>query len=185
MRNVFAILLVAWSTVSASELNVSWTPPTHNTDGTPILATGETALTYFRVEWGTCSGTAFGVGQGELIVGASFLTAKLNLATGTHCVRVYAASGLGWSDPSNHVVAVVSDTPGAIPQPPSGITLAVQVVFQFVGARDRVNLIPVGTVPAGTPYDIIQVLNGHCVVPRAAVTWYGSVKPQVVFAKCL
>jgi hypothetical protein len=57
-------------------------------------------------------------------------------------------------------------------------------VFYVVQQTDRIVSLRVGTVPLGTPCDKTQVINGMMVVPRAKVTWAGTVKPFVVVAKC-
>jgi hypothetical protein len=53
-----------------------------------------------------------------------------------------------------------------------------------IKTKNRFVLLPVGTVPANTPCDTTQSVNGHYAVPRDAVTWSGTVEPDVVVAQC-
>ena len=51
--------------------------------------------------------------------------------------------------------------------------------YAITQSRDRVALVAVGTVAAGTVGDTTQLVLGKPVVPRASVTFLGSVKPEV------
>lgn len=71
----------------AAKMLVSWTPPTQNTDGSPL-----TDLTSYRVEWGSCGPNgAFGTLQSSITVGAT-ITSTWIYPTGLNpvCVRAYA-----------------------------------------------------------------------------------------------
>jgi len=56
--------------------------------------------------------------------------------------------------------------------------------WTIVQSRDRVALVAVGTVAAGTQCDSAQPVLDKWVVPRAAVSFAGSVRPEVVLASC-
>lgn len=178
----FALCLSA-SPANAGDAALTWTLATQNTDGTAIPASGPTSLASTRVEWGSCSGSNFGTKAGEHTVATPATTYTITgLAPGTHCFRAYSRTVAGLeSAPTNVVSKTVLQAP---PNPPGNLAVADLVVYQFIGTDDAVALLPVGTVPAGTACDPQQSVNGRYAVPRAAVTWYGNVKPRVVFAQC-
>lgn len=167
----------------AGDAVLTWTLATQNTDGTAIPASGPTSLASTRVEWGTCSGSNFGTKAGEQVVAKPATTYTItNLAPGTYCFRAYSRTVAGVeSAPTNVVSKAILQAP---PNPPGNLAVADLVVYQVIGTPDAFALLPVGTVPAGTACDPSQSINGRYAVPRAAVTWYGSVKPQVVVAQC-
>lgn len=167
----------------AGDAVLTWTLATQNTDGTAIPASGPTSLASTRVEWGSCSGSNFGTKAGEQVVAKPATTYTItNLSAGTYCFRAYSRTVAGVeSAPTNVVSKTILQAP---PNPPGNLAVADLVVYQVIGTPDQFALIPVGQVPAGTACDPTQSINGRYAVPRAAVTWYGSVKPQVVVAQC-
>ncbi len=178
----FALCLSA-SPANAGDAALTWTLATQNTDGTAIPASGPTSLAATRVEWGTCSGSAFGTAVGQQTVATPAVTYTVTgLAAGVWCFRAYSRTVAGLeSAPTNAVTKTILQAP---PHPPGNLTVADMVVYQFIGTTDAITLLAVGTVPAGTACDPAQSVNGRYAVPRAAVTWYGSVRPRVVFAQC-
>ncbi len=178
----FALCLSA-SPANAGDAALTWTLATQNTDGSAIPASGPTSLAATRVEWGTCSGSAFGTVAGQQTVATPATTYTITgLAAGVWCFRAYSRTVAGLeSAPTNVVTKTILQSP---PQPPGNLTVAALTVYQFIGTTDAVALNPVGTVPAGTACDPLQSVNGRYAVPRAAVSWYGSVRPRVVFAQC-
>lgn len=179
----FALCLSA-SPANAGDAALTWTLATQNTDGSAIPASGPTSLAATRVEWGTCSGSAFGTVAGQQTVATPATTYTITgLAAGVWCFRAYSRTVAGLeSAPTNVVTKTILQSP---PQPPGNLTVAALTVYQFIGTTDAITLLAVGTVPAGTACDPAQSVNGRYAVPRAAVTWYGSVRPRVVFAQCL
>jgi len=57
-------------------------------------------------------------------------------------------------------------------------------VFTIVKRVDRFVLSKVGTAPVGTVCVAEQRVNDMYVIPRASVTWTGTVRPDVVVAPC-
>lgn len=176
-------LCVSASPARAGDAALTWTLATQNTDGSAIPASGPTSLAATRVEWGTCSGSAFGTVAGQQTVATPATTYTITgLAAGVWCFRAYSRTVAGLeSAPTNVVTKTILQSP---PQPPGNLTVAALTVYQFIGTTDAITLLAVGTVPAGTACDPAQSVNGRYAVPRAAVTWYGSVRPRVVFAQC-
>lgn len=176
-------LCVSASPARAGDAALTWTLATANTDGTAIPASGPTSLAATRVEWGTCSGSNFGTASGQQIVATPAVTYTVTgLAAGVWCFRAYSRTVAGLE--SAPTVVVTKTILQAPPNPPGNLTVAALVVYQLIGTPDRFATIPVGTIPAGTVCDATQAVLGMYVVPRAAVTWYGSTRPQSVLAQC-
>lgn len=183
---VLVLLLLFVAAANAGDAALTWTQPTQNVDGTAIPASGTGRLTGNRAEWGTCTGTApnyaFGTQSGQQVFTTpTSAYTVMNLAPGTWCFRVYASTTYGESGPSGVASKVIA---APMPNPPSGLTVAGGMVYHIQKREDRFVMLPVGTVPAGTVCDPTQSVNGYYVVPRAAVTWSGTVKPPVVVSPC-
>ena len=176
-------LCVSASPAIAGDAALTWTLATQNTDGSAIPASGPTSLASTRVEWGTCSGSNFGTAVGQQIVATPATTYTITgLAAGVWCFRAYSRTVAGLeSAPTNAVTKTILQAP---PNPPGNLTVAALVVYQVIGTPDRFGFNPVGTVPAETACDPTQPIVGYYVVARAAVSWYGSTRPQTVVAKC-
>lgn len=113
----------------AATVTVTWTPPTTNTDESPIPATGEGSLTNYRIEYGTCIGAAFGTKAGEVTRPAPATSATLNLNPGTTCVRVSVANTYGNESAPSNVASKVVAPP--TPKPPQLATIA-PLVYEVV-----------------------------------------------------
>lgn len=126
---IFAALLLGMCLVgiaTAATVTVTWTPPTTNTDGSPIAATGPGSLTLYRLEYGTCgAGGAFGTKAGEVTRAAPATGTTVNLQPGTSCVRVFVANTYGAESDASNVASKVVDPPK--PSPPQITTIAAQV----------------------------------------------------------
>jgi len=180
MRAAIALVLLALApAATAATVTVDWTNPAFNTDGTPLAAS---SITRTRIEYGTCAGAAFGTKAGEFVTAGAVITATSpNLAAGTYCFRAFTTAGGVESDPTGAVQAVVAPPK---PNPPANLRAAARVAYTVIKQRDRFVMLPVGTVPAETACDPAQGVNGYNVVPRAAVSWSGNVRPDVVVAQC-
>lgn len=89
---VLAALLVAFP-ASSGTLDVVWSNPTVNVDGTAIPATGPDSLAATRVELGTCVGSDFGVAlQAKVEPVPGTTTSFTNVAAGVYCLRAYWAN---------------------------------------------------------------------------------------------
>lgn len=177
---IFALFLFA---LYANAVTVTWMAPTSNTDGSTISPAGPDVIASYKVEWGTCSGAIFGVKAGEQTLPVTPLTATITgIAAGLTCFRMFATNAGGISsDASNAAQKTILPLK---PAPPSLITVQLSVVYQVLGVKDKFALVPVGTVPGDTPCDTAQSVNGFYAVPRSTVSWYGSVKPQLVVTQC-
>lgn len=78
---------VGWGTSAA----LSWTAPTTNTDGSAL--TGDDAVSYYRVDWGTVISGAFGVFINSKRVNAPTTSTTITgLSPGTYAFRVTAVA---------------------------------------------------------------------------------------------
>lgn len=184
LKTLLAIALLAIAGPAiAGEAALSWTQPTTNVDGSAIPASGTGRLVGNRVEWGTCStANVFGtvIGQQAWTTPRTSYTVT-GLAPATYCFRAFASTTYGESGPS----AVASKTIlPPMPNPPGNIMVADLQVYTVIKTKDRFVLLPVGTVPAATPCDPAQSVNGMNAVPRDAVQWTGTVQDDVVVARC-
>ena len=120
---ILGLLLLA-GLANAGDALLSWTPPTTNTDGSAIPATGAGSLTGTRVEWGSCSGTAFGTAAGTVTVPTPATSTTITgLGVATYCFRAFARNAYGSESLASAVVNKVFPAP--VPNPP---VLAVPVI---------------------------------------------------------
>lgn len=187
MKLLSILLALIPSMALAGTIAYDVTLPTMNTDGSAITATGATALTSLRVEYGTCAGGAFGTKAGEF--SSTTLTKPVTtvispaLTAATYCARVYLKNSGGQeSGPTNVVQATVP-----VPTPNPG-TLAVKEVTAYKMRQnvDSYAFVPIGTVPLGTACDADHSADNLHPVARAKVTLASrfDTMPLVVFAKC-
>lgn len=184
----FLLLLLLSLSATAATVQLTWTPSTTNVDGSSIPATGSGSLTHYTLQYGSCGGTApnyvFGTAAGQVNIpapSATYTTADI-FGPGLHCFRLSATNTFG--QVSAYTNAASKNITPPIPNPPSALTVTVTTAYYLIQQINRLAFIPVGTVPASTPCDTTQSANGYYAVDRAAVTWYGSTKPQIVFAQC-
>jgi hypothetical protein len=195
-RLIALILGVLVGTLAHAEVKtVTWANATQNTDGTAIPASGTGSLVRTIVEYGTRDAQGgFGTKQGEMSVAAPATTLNLNLVViqeyalrafhcNTHAGTTFVLDGVGCSASSN--VALTTVQPPK-PAPPSSLSAVSTVAWMIRQTRDRVALLPVGTVPLGTACDMTQTVMGLYVVPKASLVRSPgvTVDPEVVLALC-
>jgi hypothetical protein len=157
------VLIVATVTrARAGDLTATWTAPATNCDGSPI-----TNLAGFRAYWGPyhvdlpnpalTSYTVGGLPPGEWWIG----------------MTAYNTDGL------ESPIALVVKTIEA-----GEFVTSAPTVYNVLKHANSLLLLPVGTVPLGTPCDARHSVNGRYVVPRELVTWSGSIRPAIVVAAC-
>ena len=160
---------------------VSWQNPITNTDESslPPELIEKTTVVWAATQAGLPTSTS------TQVVTGSATSTTITVAPGTWFVaaKTTAKNGGGTSVLSAAAQFTVA-TP--VPNPPTNVTVTSEqtTAFQVIGTLDKFTLLPVGTVPAGTACNPAQSVNGHLGVPRASVSWFGSVKPQAVVAKC-
>lgn len=164
----------------AANVTVSWTHPTRFVDNS-TLALSQIAST--RVEFGSCSGAAFGTKAGEVTVPAPATSTTINgLAPGTHCFRAYtrttAAAGNQESGPSGVVTKSIAFP---APTPPEIVTVETVARLWLNGRPSLV----AGRIALGTPCG--EVKDGRWAkVARDDVrlNWLGNLVRGTVVAKC-
>jgi hypothetical protein len=164
---VFLLLpMLAWGATAT----INWQNPTQNEDGSAIPATGAGSIASTRIEWGTCSGTAFGTKQGERVFTAPATSGAIDgLAAGaTFCFRGFSTNTFGQSSAASNVVARL--IPAPTPRPPV-LSSTVTVVWSYKRTGRGETLEVVGTAPLGTPCGALVVeSSGMYEVDRTAVT---------------
>lgn len=171
---LLALFCAVYGDAFAADVRLNWTPPTQNTDGTPV------ALKGYSIHFGSTADALTQTRAVNVPSASSANVTGLNPGTYFFCVKAISTADLS-SACSNVVSKVIAP---AAPNPPTGLTVQELVAYQVIGTLDKFVLLPVGTVAADTVCDTSQSVNGMFVVPREAVTFYGSVKPQAVVAKC-
>lgn len=197
MKIVLAIALFVFCTFGAHAVDKSWTwvnPTTYTTSsgGGTIPATGPGSLTTARLEFGTCSGTAFGTKAGEVTVQASLQRATItNILPGTVCARVFVNSTFGVESAASNVASAVVPIP--VPEAPTGLTAVDAVAFEMRPNSDgtfRAVRLAILKAPTNCAPDRVVDANGveyHRVELRDAdiVNWPASTRvPPTAWARC-
>jgi hypothetical protein len=152
MLAAVALFLIAGSAF-AGQAVVTWTNPTARTDGSPL-----TNLAGTEVEFGTCSGTAFGTVIGaQAVTGTATTLTITGLTAGTYCFRAQSvdANNLhsAWSAVASKVVPV------APPNPPTIVTIST-IAFQLRQVKPGVfALVRSGSVIKGESCDLLPGLG--------------------------
>jgi hypothetical protein len=163
MRVLLFLALFAALSADAGEMQFSWTKPTTNCNGTPL-----TDLAGFQLIWG--------MGRAEVMDPAATTYTAKGLLPGRWWAGITSVNSQGEVSPI--LMPVYKDIA------PEDFKTREATVYTLVKRTDRMVMLPVGTAPIGTQCIADQTANGHYAVPRATVTWSGSVKPDVVFALC-
>jgi len=177
-KKILTVLLLTLS-LSAEAFEVCWHNPSENVDGSAL-----TDLALVRVYYGDTTRMYTQIVEfPETEPGAQRCQTVVPAEPGSYFVAATALDAQGnESAYSNEVIKAEVRTE---PLPPV-IFLTSQVAYTVVKQPDRFVLVPIGTVPAGTPCDPNQSVNGYGVVPNSAVVWTSSTgaRPIVVVAQC-
>ena len=183
LLSIATILMLATSVNAQEAVTLTWKNATTNTDGTPL-----TDLIHTNVYYGICTAGDLPTSPNvEQVPGPDETWTTPELAAGEWCFRASHVNSAGMeSVKSNLAVKIVNDTTTTEPEPP--VDLAVQPenqsAYMISQTANMLVLVPVGTVPAGTPCDSTMSANGHYLVDRDAVVYVGTVRPATVFAEC-
>lgn len=190
MRKLLLLLLLFAPAAYAADVDLSWTNATENEDGTPIPATGPLAFDLTEA-----TTIAFGLSDGAGDIAAPITvrvyvpgvaSATISVTTvGEWCFKGFHKNQAGTVSAQSNV-ACKTVLPTA-PQPPVLIVVDT-VVYDVLKRPDSFLFLAVGTVPPDTACDPENYTKGtgdtkHA-VPRALVTWFGTVQPDVVVADC-
>jgi hypothetical protein len=145
----------------AGEANLTLKAPTQNCDGSPLTDLSHYVLVY---------------GPGPMQLDKAVLEKTITgLTPGQWHFHIAAVNAEGKSSSVVTVDKVVT---------PEEFVTRSDTVYTVVKRVDRFVLTPVGTAPVGTQCVADQNINGMYVVPRSAVQWSGSQRPDVVVASC-
>jgi len=174
---LFFVLILIVGLANAGSITVSWTAPTQNEDGTPLVD-----LAAYKFYYGTSSGNY----TDSVRVDNPGITTYLieNLPAGTYYIAATAINaGEEESAFSNEAVKTALGSP---PQPPTNLVVEPTnlVAYALSQTRDTIVAYPIGTVPAGTACEATMRFNDKYVVPFNAVQWVGTARPEVVLAAC-
>lgn len=183
-KTLFALIaILSGSSVFAATQTINWTNPTQFEDGStiPVALLGSGAMV--AIDYGTCAtGNTVGTKEASTLAPASAKTVNITPnGFGVYCYQAKVILTDGRSSVSSNGVTSTITAPN--PKPPS-LTVGPLTAYTVVKQVDKFVMLPVGTVPSGTPCSADQSVNGYHVVPRSAVVFSGSVKPDVVVAEC-
>ncbi len=163
MKKLILLLALASPAFAATPPPLAtWTLPTLNTDGSSIPASGPGSLVSVRIEYGSCSGAAFGTKAGEVVVALPTASKSFtNLtAPGVYCFQMYVMNTYNVeSDVSNVATKTIAPT-----KPGTGVLTVTKNVFQKHGG----DILFVGTVALKTPCGA----DAHCKAPSGAELYY-------------
>lgn len=191
MNRVYSLFVVALALVTldllavrcayATDVKITCTSPTTNTDGTPITA-AQGILTFNL--YGGLSGQT----KQKLVTGAATCSfTRTSVAPGTQEYQVTAVTGTVESALSS-IASVVVAPP--TPNPPTGVAASVQAsntsAYKMRQAVDGFSFVAIGTIPVGTACDMTHNVDGYSVIARSNVTLTSrfDTLPLVVYAKC-
>jgi len=149
LKLALALLALIALPAFAADISVSWVNPTRDVDNVLLPATGPQSLASTRVQYGSCSGTAFGTAAGQVIVPAPATTTTISgLPSGsTYCVRAFSRNVAGDESAASNVVSRV--IPTVPPQPPV-LSSTVNIVWEQRRLWIFSYLAQVGTAPIGS-----------------------------------
>lgn len=174
---------------------VRWQNPTHYVDDRPLPLD---ELASIDLEHGTCSsGDGFGNHQGLLVITGGVTWGRIELPDGEHCIRAFAKATNGARSDASNVVQL--ELTGPAPQSPLWFEHLEQppltgddgYAYVLVMTRNRLALVPVGSVLPDTPCDPRQRITDYegrtlSVIPLDRITFAEGVDvtPEVVFGSC-
>lgn len=163
-----------------------WTPPTENTDGSPLTDLAGYEIYYGCTEPGSYS---VAVNVADPAATAHSLSSLPNTGTCYFAAAAYNVEDVK-SELSNEVSKLMSnpDAPEQLEVLDGELVTVEEVVYTSLKQPDANAVIPVGTVPAGTaclPNHAILVDGvAYFAVPAVSVEWAALIRPDIVFARC-
>lgn len=131
MRALLYFGLVSWAVLVAAPLwagqaTVTWILPTVFADGTALVPADLASTT---VEYGTCTGTAFGTKAGQVVVNSPGTTGVVtNLTPGAWCFRAFVTTIVAKGSISS-IPSMVASRSVAFPAPNPPTILDVIIAF--------------------------------------------------------
>lgn len=179
----FSLLLAAClfaGTALAATHTVTWVNPTQRTDGTSLPAS---SITSTKVEWGTCSGTAFGtvIGTASTVGAATSLTYTTTGVYGNICTHAYSNTAGGTSAASNVAIKIVPESPPGAP-----VITVTTVAYELRDSWWRgPRMVSVGTIALGSTCFSPYLSNPtYATVDRADVTITRKYRGGQLYGNC-
>jgi hypothetical protein len=169
-------------------VRLSWTMPDAYTDGSPLTVA---EIAHIELAWAREAvhvQTAPALQRWAVASPATSVELMVPEGTWHFAARTVTTN----AEQSDWTLAVMGDV-GAEPESPEGLEIFIplqnavtveEFAYMIVQSRDSLVLLPVASVPLGTPCLGTMGANGLHVVPREAVTFPGSVQPELVLARC-
>lgn len=168
----------------AGTLTWTWQNATTFEDNSPLLPAD---ITQTRIEYGTCSGTAFGTKMGEVInAGNGITVSKTGVPAGTYCSRAFTTAKGKESLASNVTSSLIDQSN---PKPPVLATVATAAfvpvynkMWNYWAMADQV-----GTVKLGTECNQdVSYGNGFYALkdPKDVTYYHGKRARKVIAAQC-
>jgi hypothetical protein len=182
MRLLLAFVLLLPAIGWAVDTKITCTPPTTNTDGTPITA--EQGPLKFNLYGGLKGST-----KTKLVSGATACSfVRTNVVTGTHEYQATATNIFGVeSAMSSTLTVLVAPTPGA----PTNLQATVTTAWEMRGTAEAgtLRMVQVGYVEPGTACLSTQAKVGGITyqqVPKTSVDAYNKLEksPPVTWTRC-
>ncbi len=181
MIKILITILLMLFFIESQAQTLTWSAPTEYENNTPIPATGSGSLGGFKIY--RAREISLVPSATPLVINDKNATSYVfsNLEPGVHYFAMSAFTVENIESRLSETVftTVASNTPSA----PNGVTMET-VVYNVIKRVNSFLLLPVGSINTNVPCDMTQNINGYNVVPREQVTWSGSIKPDVVVAKC-
>jgi hypothetical protein len=161
MRPLILLMALCASSAWAGDATLTWEVPTTYCDGSPMATPDSYTLTY-------------GQKRSTIVPGTTVSHVVEGLSPGLWWFSLAANVGPDTSE----FVTVEKDIPAA-----EFVTVG-GPVFSVVARENRFLLVSVGSIAPGVQCIADHAVNSNYAVPRASVTWAGSVRPLVVVAQC-
>lgn len=180
--------MLSLSVARADDRVVAWTAPTLNEDGSTL-----TDLAGFVISYSTDPAVPTNNMQSVTLTDKALTRYTVTgLTPGTWYFTMRAVNASGANSVRTAIVNTVVAAPATRPKPPGGLQVTAASVsptaYSVIKSNQQLVLLPVGTLPLGTPCDTAQgvVRGGNLfnVVPTSAVTYSGTARPLVVLAAC-
>jgi hypothetical protein len=110
---------------------------------------------------------------------------RTNVNVGTICYSLAAVVNGQESAQEPPICIVVPPPPGTPGSFNANPTTTSTIAYMIVAGTDTYSPLIVGSVPLGTPCNANERLLNLNVIPRAAVTFTGALKPVAVLGSCL
>lgn len=185
--NIFLLsFLLPLSIAIAADVDLSWTAPTLNEDGSLIATTCATdpgtCLAGFKIYYGTTSGV-YDLGPDNIVDPLAVTHTVTGLNNNTTYYFVATAYNVAGEEStySGEATKVIGPV---VPGPPLNLTVVDSIAYTYSISKDKVVMVPVGTVPTGTPCDPSMSMNGYYLVNVDSVELIGTIRPPVAFSEC-